>query len=140
MPISRLLTINESLNLLMRSRVVSTIGYDLAMLVNQIREHLQAYAETEHNTYLQYGRVVGRAENGQWKYDFHKKTESGEPYNKEETRNAMTCQKELADLQNKEIDIKDVPEIKISDLVTSDGKQIDIEPQVFVELAWLIKK
>lgn len=125
----------ESLNKLSETKLPASVAFSLSKFLKSVTLDVENYNKVRGEKVIEYGLPAIGAdgkqivdEKGNLQYTF------ADPVTKELTENGKKFVAELAELENKELDLT-IPEVKISDL----GKA-EIEPKYLVSLQWLIKE
>ncbi len=113
---------HQSISVLLAAKLPATVGYEIALLWNRIKDEYSAWEKVNNQKVCEYGKEI----DGVFTVT---------PWDK----NMPLFTKEMEPILSKEIDVE-VPMIRISDLVDREKNPIEIEPIHLLNLVWLIKK
>lgn len=110
----------EGINIILKTPVNSLTAFRIGLVASKVDKYITEYRKTERKKIIEYGELIGD------KYNLKKE-------------NNERFYEEINALLEEEIEL-DVKQISITELKTSDGKEVDVEPKAFASLMWLIKE
>lgn len=126
----------QSINQLMGTTVKASIGFKLSKIQKKLEDEFNAFQDTRKRILEQDGLNNHLDEKGFLLPDSDMSEEETEVL--QERFKVVIKEINSLNEQESDFDHTSIEPIKISDLVTAEGKEVDIQPAVFSLLDWLI--